>query len=130
MKYIYSGQEVELVPGQQFDSHWNVYVNRTDAQGKIVKQILSVDPQVLHSSGSQEASQPQNDSSLSQLEEIKLSINEASFLDIKKKFPGIGRIAAKTISENKPYQSFEDLKRKNSKLNINWDLLKENISYE
>jgi hypothetical protein len=125
MKYYYQGLEVKLVPGQQFSSHWNIWVPSGDGKQK----IISVHPNQVTSDNSTQVSS--NVVSIAETADSKLAehtlanafnINEASFLDIKRAFPGIGRVAAKQINDNKPYEGLEDLKRKNSNLNVNWEI--------
>jgi hypothetical protein len=130
--YIWKGQTVELVPGQQFDTHWNIYYNEPTENGGSIKKIVCVNPKDITSGNA-----PQNNvrsivtepsSGVSEAQTI--NINEVSFLDLRKAFPGLGRASCKTISDNKPYRNFEELQSKNSSLNVNWDILKGSLVYE
>jgi hypothetical protein len=132
MTYTWKGQTVELVPGQQFDTHWNIYYNQPTENGGSIKKIVCVNPGdiVTGSQQNKVVEIAQSSSTDEEISNTSIKINEVSFLDLRKAFPGLGRASCKAISDNKPYSSFEELKSKNSSLNVNWDILKEGILYE
>ena len=132
MTYTWKGQTVELVPGQQFDTHWNIYYNQPTENGGSIKKIVCVNPGdiVTGSQQNKVVEIAQSSSTDEEISDTSIKINEVSFLDLRKAFPGLGRASCKAISDNKPYSSFEELKSKNSSLNVNWDILKEGILYE
>jgi hypothetical protein len=134
-KYIYKGQEVQLVPGQQFSHGWYIYYNQpTEDGGNKKVQVLATPP------GEPGANLRivDDDTVITSLEGGKkneeipnpesVNINQVSFTEMHKSLPGIGRAGAKKILANKPssgYQDIEELKELNSDLAINWDELKE-----
>ena len=135
MKYIYKGQEVQLVPGQQFSHGWYIYYNQpTEDGGSRKTQILATPP------GEPGANLQvvDDDTVITSLEGGKkdseaipnpesVNINQVSFTEMHKSLPGIGRAGAKKILANKPLKGYEDieqLKELNSQLSINWDELK------
>jgi hypothetical protein len=132
MTYTWKGQTVELVPGQQFDTHWNIYYNEPTENGGSIKKIVCVNPKDI-SSGANSSNVLNIDKTSTEQKEItteSLNINQISFLDLRKAFPGLGRASCKAISDNKPYSNFEELQSKNNTLNVNWDILKEGLVYE
>lgn len=135
MTYTFKGQTVELVPGQQFDTHWNIYYNEPSENGGSIKKIVCVNPKDIASGNTSNQSNQSNKvtnivQSTEEVESVVLKINEISFLDLRKAFPGLGRASCKAISDNKPYKNFEELQSKNNALNVNWDILKEGLIYE
>jgi DNA uptake protein ComE-like DNA-binding protein len=133
IKYIYKGQEVELVPGQQYTSHWNVYYNQPTENGGSRRIIVTAIPgQTLQIVDDTKPASPTT-TELDDTIDNQLNINTSSFLVLRKHFPGIGRVAPKKIVENRPdggYKDFEELKELNKELNINWDELKDKLVFE
>lgn len=127
MAYYYQGKEIELVPNQQYTTHWNFYWQEGGQ-----KVIRSGQPGIdLH---------PSPVAKNVETEEIvvdastPVKVNEVSFTDIRRAFPGIGRVAAKAIVDNRPeggYQNFEQLLELNkSKVaNINWEEVKKRLEF-
>ena len=132
-KYIYKGQEVQLVPGQQFSHGWYIYYNQPTEDGGSRKiQLLATPP------GEPGANLQvvDDDAVITSLEGGKkdeeipnpesVNINQATFTELHKQLPGIGRVAAKKVLANKPlsgYQDIEQFKELNRELSINWDEL-------
>lgn len=133
MTYTWKGQIVELVPGQQFDTHWNIYYNEPTENGGSIRKIVCANPKDVKS-GDHKEDKVVSINKTTETVEVgtveKLNVNEISFLDLRKAFPGLGRASCKTISDGKPYRSFEELQAKNNSLNVNWDILKEGLVYE
>lgn len=138
-KYYYQGQEVLLVPGQQFSTHWNV----TLADGKGGTQTISAQPGVdlfIREDGEAPPTEEEMQAELVAAEgettSEPVNINLASMADIRKAFPSLGRIAAKQIPINRPeigYQSFEelvDLNKGKCPQNVQWDSIKELVVFE
>lgn len=129
MSYYYQGKEIVLVPNQQYTTHWNFY---WEEGGQ--KTIRSGQPGIdLHSSPISVTPEAEETTEILDTS-VSLKINDASFTDIRRSFPGIGRIAAKAIADNKPeggYQDFEQLLELNkSKVsNINWEEVKKRLVF-
>lgn len=134
MKYFYKGQPVELVPGGQFTSHWNIYYNQPTENGGSRRVIVTVTPTDLKSEEEVTSTSSSAKSTLLSLTEEAasspqlLNVNTASFTSFVRAFPGVGRVGAKAITQtNKPtngYKDFDELKERNSNLQINWEELK------
>lgn len=129
-KYKYKGQFVELVPGQQFSSHWNVYYNEPTAEGGSIRRIVTVIPgQTLEIiDDAKEEASPIKHQEINE----NFNINSATFTSIKSKFSGIGRVASKAIITHRPeggYRDFDELKELNKELTINWDELKDKLEF-
>jgi DNA uptake protein ComE-like DNA-binding protein len=66
-----------------------------------------------------------------------IKVNDASFTDIRRALPGIGRIAAKAIATNRPkpggYKDFDHLLELNKAqlqgVNINWEEVKVKLEF-
>lgn len=133
-KYYYKGQEVQLVPGQQFSTHWNVTLGT---------QKISAQPGVdlfIREDGEAPPTTEEIEAELAAVEgkttSEPVNINAATQTDIRKAFPSLGRIAAKQIPINRPeigYQSFEELVNLNKGKcpnNVQWDSIKELVVFE
>lgn len=129
-KYIYKGQEVTLVPGQQFTTHWNVYYQQPTEHGGSKQVIICCQPghdlQLVDDSAPVVADKPD-------VANKEFNINSANFTMLRQHLPGIGRVAPKTILNNKPqggYKDFEHFTEVNKKLNLNWEELKPILLFE
>lgn len=134
VKYFYKGQEVTLVPGQQYSSHWNVYYNMPTENGGskqiIVTAVVGENLEIVDDS---QSSTKEKTTSLSLNLAEALNINLAGYAAIRKAFPGIGRVAPKAITQNRPdngYENFNHFVELNKSLNLNWEELKGKIIFE
>lgn len=131
--YYYQGKAVELVPNQQYTTHWNFYWHeggqRVIRSGQPGIDLLSSpvqSPVVLS----------EEEETLSTSIPSTLKINEASFTDIRKTLPGIGRIAAKALTNNRPkeggYRDFDHLLELNKSevgATVNWEEVKVKLEF-
>lgn len=134
MKYYYKGQEISLVPGQQFSSHWNIYYNQPTENGGSRRVIVTVVPDKdLTMKAEGDVEEVLETTTKTTVTTTGLNINSTTFMQFREAFPGVGRVAAKAITQtNKPpegYKDFDELKTINAALNINWEELKEAISF-
>jgi len=127
-KYLYKGQEVEVV--QQFTTHYNVWYQEPMEHGGTRKVIVSCQPghdlQVVEDNVVAMADKPD-------VANKEFNINLAGFTAIRQHLPGIGRVAPKTVINNRPsggYKDFEQFCELNKKLNLNWDELKPILLFE
>lgn len=130
-KYIYKGQEVTLVPGQQFSTHWNVYYQQPQEHGGSKQIIICCQPG--HDLQMVEDNAPVAVADKPDVANKEFNINAANFTMLRQHLPGIGRVAPKTILNNKPqggYKDFEHFTEVNKKLNLNWDELKPILLFE
>lgn len=125
-KYLWKGYEVELVPGQMFDTHWNVYWNQPTEDGGSRRILITVRPGI-------DLTEVDADSVITPVAAVekeperKLAVNSATYSLIKEMFPGIGRTAARAIVKNRPasgYADFEELVALNRETGINWEELR------
>lgn len=140
MNYFYKGQLVELIENQLFNTHWNFWMQ---VEGRRV--IRSGQPGIdLFQEGEVPAlpelkqaeilplhSAQQSDQVKMQPGE-KVNINSATFSLIRKAMPGLGRVGAKKLVDNRPeggYQSFEQLKEINADLQTNWEVVQGSITF-
>lgn len=126
-KYLWKGYEIELIPGQMFDSHWNVYWNQPTEDGGSRRVLVTVRPGIDLTEVDADSIATPSIEITSKESERKIAINTATFLLVKETFPGIGRGAARAIIKNRPssgYSSFEELMELNKEVSINWEELK------
>lgn len=109
MKWYFQGKEVDLVPNQMYSTHCNFYWEeegrRIIKSGKPGVDLINSEQQKNVTSITKEASNSSTSSTV--------NINEASFSDIRRACPALGRVAAKAIADNRPkdegYKDFEHL---------------------
>jgi DNA uptake protein ComE-like DNA-binding protein len=128
-KYLYKGQEVKVV--QQFTTHYNVYYQEPMEHGGTRQVNVSCPPgqdlQLV------EDNAPIAIADKPDVSNQEFNINAASFTAIRAHLPGIGRVAPKTVINNRPnggYKNFEQFCELNKKLNLNWDELKPILLFE
>ena len=138
-KYYYQGQEVTLVPRQQFTTHWNVQV----PDGKGGTTVVATQPGVdlfIREDNEPPPTEEEMEAELvaaeGEITSASINVNTASQTDLRKAFPGLGRVAAKEIPRNKPeggYSSFEELVKLNKDkcpANVQWEGIKELVVFE
>lgn len=130
-KYLYKGQEVTLIPGQQFTTHWNVYYLEPMEHGGTRQVTVCCQPghdlQLVEDNVVVAIADKPNVSNQ------EFNINLAGFTAIRQHLPGIGRVAPKTVINNRPsggYKDFDEFCELNKKLNLNWDELKPVLLFE
>ena len=133
MDYYYQGKPVKLVPNQQFSTHWNFYLMEGG-----VRKIKSGRPGIDLVSSESVAVMVKPDEKTETTSEVvstSININSATFTELHKGLPGLGRVAAKKIIGNRPeggYKSLDHLIELNkaSAENINWDAIGSSIVFE
>lgn len=141
-KYIYKGAEVQLVPGQQFNTHWNVFYNHPTENGGSIPRIASVqigELQIIDDDAVPEKIQiPDSFNPATMTESIQvkvaaININTADFNSLRSALPGIGRNEVKAILKNKPsagYADFSHLVDLNPTVKVQWEPIEALVKFE
>jgi DNA uptake protein ComE-like DNA-binding protein len=142
MAYYYKGLEAQLIPNQIFNTHWNVLVM---IEGRQVVRCAQPGVDLFEKQGDATIPLPQETKadilpllptqapqSMQLQAEEKVNINSATFSLIRKAMPGLGRVGAKKLVDNRPaegYQNFEQLKEINAELQTNWSVVEAAITF-
>lgn len=120
-KYYYKGQEVELVPNQQFSDMVGVKRPVPGFPGN--SEVIHVDPKELTSTQPTAAVEAEPD---------KLDINTASLNRAVAKLPGLSRKDIRTILSRRPDKGYRDMEHLASVcegLRIEWDAIADRLSF-
>jgi len=142
MKYFYKGTEVQLVPGQQFSTHWNIYFNQPTENGGTIRRIVSGQPgKDIELRGDDEVAPqveieglPKSLNILTVTPTVEpININTADFNSIRGALAGVGRASVRTIIKNKPvngYANFSQLVDLNSNVQAQWEIIEPLLKFE
>lgn len=130
------GRVVELVPGQQFSSHWNFYdkhegvqVIRHGLPGVDLVPVAEAEQKIVGLEETLEVTSIPKAPTVGFVKLLNLNTETSSSV-IALHLPGIGRVAAKKICDRRPkigYKDFFHFKQINSDLNMDeevWEKVK------
>ncbi|MGB6301095.1 MAG: hypothetical protein WBF90_33640 [Rivularia sp. (in: cyanobacteria)] len=132
MKHYWQGKEIILIPGQQFTSHWNCYYLQSTEDGNSKKITVAIRPDEVTTDNTKSKIVALKEKFSNDVEVNSIDINKSTYTALKNAFPSIGRTVARSIIRSRPkdgYEDFEQLKKINKDLSINWEEIKTKVVF-